>query len=32
MNLSVGFLDQREYYKGQIVGWPIRAVIIYRCN
>ena len=32
MNLSVGFLDQREYYSGQIVGWPIRAVIIYRCN
>lgn len=32
MNLLVGFLDQKDYYKGQIVGWPIRAAIIFRCN
>lgn len=32
MNLLVGFMDQKDYYAGQIVAWPIRAVIIYRCN
>lgn len=32
MNLFVGYLDRSEYFPGQLVGWPIRAAIIFRCN